>query len=105
LAVTGVRRTSAGPVEAVFVGRCDEHGVLTPAGSIELGLTAELVELLEEHLASLTPRRTGATAWYPPEVSVTVSLHGLPDGPARDAVLRRVMARDGEETLVPAQLA
>jgi hypothetical protein len=29
--------------------------------------------------------------WYPAEVSVIASLHGLSDGPVRDAILRQVV--------------
>jgi hypothetical protein len=36
-------------------------------------------------------RRRGAVAWYPAEVSIIASLHGLPDGPVRDAILRGVV--------------
>jgi ATP dependent DNA ligase domain len=38
LAVTGVRRTPAGAVEAIFVARRYPDGSITGAGSIELGL-------------------------------------------------------------------
>jgi hypothetical protein len=30
-------------------------------------------------------------AWYPAEESVVGSVHGLPDGPVRDAILREVV--------------
>jgi hypothetical protein len=30
-------------------------------------------------------------SWYPTEVSVIASVHGLPDGPVRDAILREVV--------------
>jgi hypothetical protein len=39
----------------------------------------------------LPARRRGAVAWYPAEVSVIASVHGLPDGPVRDAILRQVI--------------
>lgn len=91
LAVTGLRRTRAGTVEAIFVARPQPDGSFTGAGSIELGLHRELVERLEARLAELPARRRGAVAWYPAEVSVVASLHGLPDGPVRDAVLRDVL--------------
>ena len=35
--------------------------------------------------------RRGSLTWYPDEVSVIASLHGLPDGPVRDAVLCEVL--------------
>ncbi len=91
LAVTGLRRTRAGAVEAIFVARRCPGGSFTGAGSIELGLHRELVERIEARLAELPVRRRGAVAWYPAEVSVVASLHGLPDGPVRDAVLRQVL--------------
>jgi bifunctional non-homologous end joining protein LigD len=91
LAVTGVRRTRQGNVEAILVARRCPDGSLTGVGAIELGLHHKLVDLLERRLAELSPRRRGAIAWYPPEVTVVASLHGPSDGPARDAVLREVL--------------
>jgi bifunctional non-homologous end joining protein LigD len=91
LAVTGVRRTRAGAVDAIFVARRHPDGSFTGAGSIELGLHRELVARLESLLAELPERRRGAVVWYPAEVSVVASLHGLPDGPVRDAVRREVL--------------
>lgn len=91
LAVTGIRRTRAGAVDAIFVTRRHHDGSFAGAGSIELGLQRELVERLELQLAELPARRRGAVAWYPPELSVVASLHGLPDAPVRDAVLREVL--------------
>ncbi|MGZ4224384.1 MAG: hypothetical protein ACXVH3_27390 [Solirubrobacteraceae bacterium] len=64
---------------------------LSGAGSIKLGLSRELVDELERRLADLPTRRRGAVAWYPANVSVLASLHGLPDRPVRDAVLRKVL--------------
>ena len=90
LAVTGVRRNRDGHVDAIFVARHQTDGSFTGAGAIELGLHRELVERLESRLAELPARRRGSVAWYPAEVAVTASLHGLPDSPVRDAVLRDV---------------
>jgi hypothetical protein len=78
-----------GRVEAVFVARRLPDGSTRGAGSIELGLRAEVVVDLEQRLAGLPVRRRGAVAWYPAEVSVIASGHGLPDGPVRDAILLR----------------
>ena len=94
LAVTGLRRTRAGAIEAIFVARRHSDGSFTGAGSIELGLHRELVERLEARLAELPARRRGTVAWYPAEVSVVASLHGLPDRPVRDAILRHVLETD-----------
>jgi bifunctional non-homologous end joining protein LigD len=90
LAVTGIRRNRDGHVEAIFVARHQTDGSLTGAGAIELGLHRELVERLEIRLAELPARRRGVVAWYPAEVSVVASVHGLHDGPVRDAILRQV---------------
>jgi len=90
LVVTGVRRNREKHVDAIFVARHQTDGSFTGAGAIELGLHRELVERLEIRLAELPARRRGPVAWYPAEVAVTASLHGLPDGPVRDAVLRDV---------------
>ena len=90
LVVTGVRRNREGHVDAIFVARHQTDGSFAGAGAIELGLHRELVERLEIRLAELPARRRGSVAWYPAEVSVVASLHGLADGPVRDAVLRDV---------------
>jgi bifunctional non-homologous end joining protein LigD len=92
LAVTGLRRSRDGRAEAVFVARRLPDGSFTGAGSIELGLRADVVHELERRLGALPARRRGAIAWYPAEVSVIASVHGLPDGPVRDAVLREIVA-------------
>ena len=55
LAVTGIRRNREGHVEAILVARRQTDGSFTGAGSIELGLRRELVELLEQRLAELPP--------------------------------------------------
>jgi hypothetical protein len=73
------------------VQRHHPDGSFTGAGSIELGLHRELVERLEARLAELPARQRGTVAWYPAEVSVVASLHGLPDTPVRDAILRHVL--------------
>jgi hypothetical protein len=77
--------------EAVFVARRLADGSLASAGSIELGLGRELIDQLERRLAPLSPRRRGSMSWYPAEVSVIASVHGLSDGPVRDAILRQVV--------------
>jgi len=103
LVVTGVRRSKEGVVEAVFVARTAADGRLAGAGSIEFGLGRDLIAVLEERLAALPARRRGAVVWYPGEVSVVASLHGLADGPVRDAVLKEVVrgldAMTGDTTI------
>jgi bifunctional non-homologous end joining protein LigD len=91
LAVTGIRRNREGHVDAIFVARHQGDGSFSGAGAIELGLHRELVERLEVCLAGLSARRRGVVAWYPAEVSVIASCHGLRDGPVRDAVLRQIV--------------
>ena len=78
-------------MKAIFVARRHPDGSFTGAGSIELGLHGDLVERLESRLAELPARRRGRASWYPAEVSVVASLHGVADGPVRDAVLREVL--------------
>jgi bifunctional non-homologous end joining protein LigD len=90
LALTGVRRARHGHIDAIFVARRQPDGSLRRTSSIELGLRRELVDRLERRLAPLADRR-GSLTWYPDEVSVVASLHGLPDGPVRDAVLCQVL--------------
>jgi bifunctional non-homologous end joining protein LigD len=90
LAVTGIRRAHDGRTEAVFVARRLPNGTMRSAGAIELGLRSGILEELEQRLAELPARCRGRVARYPAEVSVIASMHGLPDGPVRDAVLRGV---------------
>jgi bifunctional non-homologous end joining protein LigD len=89
--VIGVRRTGEGVPVAVFVARPRPDGSLASAGAIELGLGRELIDQLEQRLEQLRPRRRGSVSWYPAEVSVIASVHGLHDGPVRDAILRQVV--------------
>ncbi len=91
LAVTGIRRRQRWTLEAIFVARHQPDGSFTGAGAIELGLHRGLVEQLEHRLAELPVRRRGAVTWYSAEVSVVASLHGPPDKPVRDAILREVI--------------
>src|SRR5262249_45007131 len=63
LAVTGIRRTREGRVQAIFVARSQPDGSFTGAGAVELGLHRDLVERLERRLADLPARRRGAVAW------------------------------------------
>jgi bifunctional non-homologous end joining protein LigD len=91
LRVTGLRRSREGRTEALFVARPLPDGSLSAAGSIELGLRRDVLDKLEQRLIELAPRRRGTVAWYRANVSVIASVHGLPDGPVRDAVLREVV--------------
>ena len=91
LVVTGVRRRPGGRTEALFAARPLAGGSLARAGSIELGLRPDLMQELDRRLAELPARRRGAVAWYPAEVSVVASVHGLPDGAVRDALLREIV--------------
>jgi hypothetical protein len=90
-AVTGIRRTNDGVTEAVFVARGLPDGSLGSAGTIELGLGHERIDQLEERVAELAAEAHGPVSWYPAEVSVIASVHGLPDGPVRDTILRQVL--------------
>ena len=91
LAVTGVRRTGAGRLEAVIVARRLPDGSMRPAGAIELGLRADVIARLEDSLMAVPNRPRRGITWLPDGVSVLASCHGLPDGPVRDAVLRDVV--------------
>ena len=91
LTVTGIRRTREGRIEAIHVARRRADGTFTGAGSIELGLRPELVDALAQRLIELPPRRRGSVTWYPARVSVIASVHGPPDRPVRDAILRGVV--------------
>jgi ATP-dependent DNA ligase len=91
LLVTGVRRTSEGKPRTVFVARPRPDGSLAGAGSIELGLGRDLIEQLEDCLRALPAHRRGSITWYPAEVSVIASVHGLPGSAVRDAILRDVV--------------
>jgi hypothetical protein len=86
----GIRPSLEGRTEAVFVARRLPDGSTRSAGALELGLHNGIIEQLEQRLAELPVRRRGTVTCYPAEVSVIASVHGLPDGPVRDTILRRV---------------
>jgi hypothetical protein len=86
--------------EAVFFARRQPNGTIRSAGQIELGLRREIVEELEQWLAELPSRQRGAAAWYPAEVTVIASVHGLP-GEKRDHAETAPGARAEEASLTP----
>jgi hypothetical protein len=69
---------------------------LQPAGSTSLGLDAPrrslLLATLEDH--EVTPRRRRSVRWAAPAIEVVADLHGRPDGPVCDAVLRAILLPD-----------
>ena len=80
-----------------LLARHGADGGLRPAGSASLGLDptrrALLLAALEQH--ELGPRRRGGRVrWAAPVIEVIVDLHGPPDGPARDAILREISLPD-----------
>jgi len=91
LAVTGIRHSPEGRAQAVLVARRLPDGSLSTAGSIELGLRRDLLNELHQRLIELPARRHRTVTWYPAEVTVIASVHGLMDGPVRDAVLRQIV--------------
>jgi ATP dependent DNA ligase domain len=91
LVVTRWRERKGALPEFLLARQLD--GYLRPAGSASLGLSAdsraELLATLAER--ELTPgRRRRGTRWARPEIEVVADVHGRPDGPVRDAVLREV---------------
>jgi hypothetical protein len=88
LALTGLRRNREGRVEAILVARRRLDGSLAGAGSIELGLRPELVEALERRLEARRCADAEPSLGIPPRSRWS---RGLPDGPARDAMLREVV--------------
>jgi bifunctional non-homologous end joining protein LigD len=91
LAVTGLRRTSEGRLEAVLVARRLPDRSMRRAGAIELGLRADVLARLEDSLIAVPNRTRRGVTWLPAGVSVLASCRGLPGGPVRDAVLRDVV--------------
>jgi hypothetical protein len=89
--VTAIRRMRNGRVEAIDVARRLPDGSFAGTGSIEVATERELVERLKGRLAEVPARRRGRVAWYPAGVTVVASLHGLPDRPVRDTILRQVL--------------
>ncbi len=89
--VTGWREREGALPEFLLARKLD--GDVRPAGSASLGLDAGSRERLLTALAEreLTPgRRPRGTRWALPEIEVFADVHGRPDGPVRDAVLREV---------------
>ena len=87
-AVTGWRPAAcrARRPDAIFVARATPDGELVPAGSAELGLSADEREQLTTALeARRTATRRGALGIW-----IDVDYHGPADGPLRDAVMRAV---------------
>jgi bifunctional non-homologous end joining protein LigD len=78
---------------------------LRPAGTASLGLDLErrerlLTALAERELTSGRPRR--GARWALLEIEVLADVHGRPDGPVRDAVLREIRVPGLSEVQRPA---
>jgi hypothetical protein len=74
--------------EGLLVARVDEHGQLTPAGVVQLGLSGERRLALQQLAGGArTDRRLPLAG-----VLVDVDHHGARGGPLRDAVLRDVIS-------------
>lgn len=89
--VTGWRERDGALPEFFLARRTGSE--LRPAGSASLGLDYERREQLLSALVEreLTPtRRRRGVRWALPEIEVLADLHGRPDGPVRDAVLREI---------------
>jgi bifunctional non-homologous end joining protein LigD len=102
--VAGWREREGGLPEFFLARQLD--GELRPAGTASFGLDADSRETLLAALAEreLTPRRRRRGArWTRPEIEVFADVHGRPDGPVRDAVLRevRVPGLSGAHDAVP----
>ena len=90
--VTGWRER-AGVLPEFLLARRAADGWLRPAGSASLGLDADRRALLLSALTErelLSRRRRGVTRWAASEIEVLADVHGPPEGPVRDAVLRDV---------------
>jgi bifunctional non-homologous end joining protein LigD len=80
-------------------------GGLRPAGNASLGLDRDRREQLLSALAEreLTPvRHRRRVHWALPEIEVLADVHGRPDGPVRDAVLREIRVPGFTEVHRPA---
>lgn len=90
--VTGWRERDRALPEFFLARRVGSQ--LRPAGSASLGLDHQrredlLSALAERELISSRRRRRGVR-WVRPEIEVFADVHGRPDGPVRDAVLREL---------------
>jgi hypothetical protein len=85
----------------VFVACRMVDGTIRSAGAIDLGLSRDIVEELEQRLAELPVRRLSAVASYLPEVSVLTSTHGLTrrSRPRRDPARRRPLTSPSKRQL------
>lgn len=90
-AVTGWRERDGALPEFFLARRVGKE--LAPAGTASLGLDPERREQLLSGLAEreLKPlRRRRGVHWALPEIEVLADVHGRPDDPVRDAVLRDI---------------
>ena len=89
--VTGWRER-AGPLPEFLLARRAADGSLRPAGSASLGLDADRRALLLSALTEreLPSRRRRAARWAVPEIELLADVHGPPEGPVRDALIRDV---------------
>lgn len=98
LVVTGWRERKRALPEFFLARQLD--GKLRPAGTASLGLDADsreqLLAALVERELTRGRRRRGARRVLP-EIEVFADVHGRPDGPVRDAVLREFRVRGPSE--------
>jgi len=98
LVVTGWRE-HPDELPELLLARRRVDGGLRPAGTARLGLDptrrALLLSALEAHEVGPTRLRRHVR-WAAPVIEVIVDLHGSPDGPVRDPVLREISLPAGD---------
>jgi bifunctional non-homologous end joining protein LigD len=95
-AVTGWRPAAhhARRSDAIFVARTTPHGDLRPAGTAELGLSAEERERLRAALQQRHVETRRGAHRVATGIWVDADFHGGETGPLRDAVMRAVRVDD-----------
>lgn len=92
--MTAVREATATRGAELLVARPCGDGMLSPAGAVTMGVTAEVIDAFQ----IAWPSRRGLVRLRVP-VPVAIDCHGRPNGPVRDAVLRGLLPNGEPRTL------
>ena len=97
-AITGwaPARPNADDMDTFYVARTTADGRLRPAGGVQLGLARGARECLRAELDRRALGQRRRVINVAAGIEVDVSFHGPPDGPLRDAVMRRLLVEGSD---------